>query len=192
MTGNRWLTIARCWFADEMVERVFARAESSTRLAFCFATSGAMVLPWQLKKQLPDRVTVGAWMTIEAFVVIGLAAQWYLFFDANPSGARYLLPALASTALPLALVPAAIVTSRVATAVELRTMMLRLTLLSMLLLAPTLTWWLPASNQSWRVVQAGDTLRPRLSRIERQRLAAVGSSRRRSVGHVARLGNASP
>lgn len=176
MSGERLLLLARAWFADDMVTRVFeplvadwaaehetlrglARTRSNVRVVICVAITAALMLPWQLKQRLPERVTLGGWIAIEAFVVIGGAAQWYLFFDGNPKGARYLLPALVATALPLALVPVAILMSRFATALELRTMMLRLALLSILALAPLLGWWLPASNQSWRVVQAGDTVR---------------------------------
>ena len=173
MTGDRLLGVARAWFAEDIAARVFepliadwqrehqtlrgcALVRSSLRIGICFAITAALMLPRQLKQRLPERVTLTGWIVTEAFVAIGMAAQWYVFFDANPRGARYLLPAMLTTALPLALIPAAFAVSRFGTPVEARTMMLRLALLSMLMLAPTLGWWLPHSNQTWRVAQAGE------------------------------------
>jgi hypothetical protein len=174
MSGERWLALARAWFVEEIVDRVFEphrRLAARTRPAArrrsgAIGAAACTVLRDQrradgavaIEPGLPERVTLSAWIATEAFVVAGTAAEWFFFFGANHHGARHLLPALVSVALPLALVPAAIVMSRFATAVELRTMMVRLTLLSVLLLIPTLAWWLPASNQSWRVVQAGEAV----------------------------------
>ena len=112
-----------------------------------------MMLPWQFKQRLPERVTLGSWLALEGFIALGVFAQWYLFFAANARGVRLLLPALAGIAVPLALVPAAIIASRLGTPVEARTVMLRLALLSMITLAPVLGWWMPNANQEWRVVQ---------------------------------------
>jgi hypothetical protein len=176
VSGDRLLHLARAWFAEDIVTRVFeplvadwqiehaalrgfACLRSTLRIWFCFAMTAALMLPWQLKQRLPERVTLGGWIVTEAFVVVGVMAQWYLFFDANPRGASHLLPGLLSTALPLALIPAAFVVSRLGTPVEARTTMVRLTLIVMLCLAPLLAWWLPAANQAWRVAHAGEGVR---------------------------------
>jgi hypothetical protein len=176
VSGDRLLHLARAWFADDIVSRIFeplvadwqiehaalrgvARRRSALRIWICFAMTATLMLPWQLKQRLPERVTLGGWIVTEGFVVIGMAAQWYFFFDANPRGASHLFPAMLSIALPLALIPAAFAVSRFGTPVEARTMMLRLALLSMLMLAPTLAWWMPHSNQTWRVAQAGEGVR---------------------------------
>lgn len=170
MTGDTLLRIARAWFAPDIVTRVFeplvadwdtehraldgaARVRSLLRGWFCFASTAAQMLPWQLKHRLPERVTLGAWVATEGFIVVGIFAQLYFFFDATRVATRHLLPASFGIALPLALVPAAVIAVRLGTPMEARTMMLRLSLLSLLMLAPTLASWMPHSNQVWRVAQ---------------------------------------
>jgi hypothetical protein len=170
MTGERLLAIARNWFSADIVTSVFepliadwdtehralsgvARLHSLVRIWCCFAATAAQMLPWQLKHRLPERVTLGTWVAAEGFALVGIGALLYLSLGATRTGTRHLFPAALAVALPLAHLPAAVIASRFGTALEARTMMLRLTLLSMLTLTPLLAWWMPHSNQAWRVAQ---------------------------------------
>lgn len=170
MPGRRLLAMASAWFDEATVSRVFepliadwqrehvtlsgvGRARSVLRVCGCFATTFVLSLPWQLKRALPERMVLSGWIATEAFAAAGVIALIYLFYGFDGPAAGYLLPAALGMALPLAIVPAAVIVSRIGGPVETRTMVLRLALMVMVVLVPLLAWIMPATNQTWRVVQ---------------------------------------
>src|SRR5688500_17786490 len=102
MIGNRLLQLARAWFDETTVSRVFepliadlqreCTEASGLQRRLChirgviyFAISFAVAMPKQVQRRLPAHAVLGGWIALEAFAAIGVVAQLYLFlWDFEP------------------------------------------------------------------------------------------------------------
>lgn len=171
MRGSGMLRLAHAWFDEATVTRIFepliadwqreCASLTSVRAAWCmvrgklaFAFAFLTTFVSEPRSPLPAALSGSVWLGTEAFLILGMLVQYAVFIDNAWLRGNYalVLPSLAATALPLALVPMTILVAsrRRWSAFEVRRACAGMALVSVLLLIPLAGWITPASNQRWR------------------------------------------
>ena len=171
MPGERLLDIARAWFDEATVVRVFEpliadlqkeyRSLTGTRRRIqlaqgiaAFARTFVAILARDCRRPLPVGLGGTAWLCTDLFIALGTLLMLLPFGGMLwQTRADLLVPSAMSLALPTSLVPASIVmlgNSRWQTH-DVRRAMLRMTVLVTVLMFLLVGWITPIANQEWRV-----------------------------------------
>jgi hypothetical protein len=170
MPGTRLLRIARAWFDEATVARVFVplvadwqhecahatgarRWSARIRGGLAFAMTFAATLATQFWRPLPMSVSLTTWMLAELFIGVGVIAaygSWILATELRPL--TYLLASWLTLAVPFAILPVTIIVlTRVTFApADTRIAVVRAAVLSVVAMVPLAGWVTPAANQSYR------------------------------------------
>jgi hypothetical protein len=189
MTGASLLSLARAWFDEGTVSRVFeplvadwqreCAGLSGTRRAICrargsaaFATTFILAFARDLRRPLPAGLGGAAWLCIEAFAGLGtivLAYTWRLSYPDLNGTFHWMFLSMLTMAMPLALVPASIVLINRSRwqPHDVRRALVRTTAISVVAMIALAGWVTPSANQRWRESVATSTV------VEGQRPASL-------------------
>ena len=168
--ADRLLSVARAWFDEGTVARVFepliadgahecatargvARAVALTRLHTCFAITFALGYGRQMTSALPVGTSAAAWFQIELFWLAGAVVAYAPFYSefrmARPA---LLLPSALALALPFALLPVAVLTTsnRQLAPWQARAGLARVLLVAVVAMVALTGWAVPKANQMIR------------------------------------------
>ena len=181
MRGDRWLSFARDWLDEGVIERsieplvadwqheLSASGVGRARLVvvrghLALARCVLSCLLRDVRRPLPQGVGTAAWLVAEAFATLGAIIIGVIFEWSTQSRLPFglMLPANLAIALPLAAVPLIIIVTRRWSVTDrtARWLAVRTAVIMTVLMVPLAGWIVPSTGQQWRASAAGRPVPP--------------------------------
>ncbi len=172
MVGSRLIALARAWFDETTVERVFepliadwqreCASLSGRRALVCRLQGGAafvvtflITFSREVRCPLPPGLAAATWLAVDTFASVGALVLVYVWQLSNSNlrgSVIWLLPSHFAIAIPIAVVPAAVLLLNLPgwQPRNVRHALLRIVTLNVLIMVVLTGWVSPHANQKYR------------------------------------------